>query len=446
MERYYSYSRFIKENFGEKLYKICIVGGFTCPNRDGTLATGGCIFCSEGGSGEFTENASLSVSEQIHLGKSQTSRKYQGEHYIAYFQAFTNTYAPVDRLRALYEEAITAPEIVALSIGTRPDCITPEILDLLEELNKRKPVFIEMGLQTSHDSTASFLNRAYPTETFTKTCHALAEAGIRVTAHIILGLPGETLDMELDTIRYLNTLPVSGIKISMLYVLKNTVLASYYEQHPFHILTMEEYINHLIICLSQLRKDIVIERMTGDGPKDLLIVPKWIGHKRLVLNTIHKEMNFPLTNSQLSEFFVNHGYTSYFHLQQAINELVESEFVRAETIRNTTNYHLISSGKEALSMFHTQISEPIKNDILDYFAEKKYQLRKEVDITADYYPLKKKRGEYMVKTQIKEKGSLLLELNINVVSKEQAIAICDSWEKKSDAVYGKLMEMLLLDE
>ena len=275
MERYYSYSRFIKEYFGEKLYKICIDGGFTCPNRDGTLATGGCIFCSEGGSGEFTENASLSVSEQIHLGKSQTSRKYQGEHYIAYFQAFTNTYAPVDRLRALYEEAITAPEIVALSIGTRPDCITPEILDLLEELNKRKPVFIEMGLQTSHDSTASFLNRAYPTETFTKTC---------------LGLPGETLDMELDTIRYLNTLPVSGIKISMLYVLKNTVLASYYEQHPFHILTMEEYINHLIICLSQLRKDIVIERMTGDGPKDLLIVPKWIGHKRLVLNTIHKEM------------------------------------------------------------------------------------------------------------------------------------------------------------
>ena len=181
MERYYSYSRFIKEYFGEKLYKICIDGGFTCPNRDGTLATGGCIFCSEGGSGEFTENASLSVSEQIHLGKSQTSRKYQGEHYIAYFQAFTNTYAPVDRLRALYEEAITAPEIVALSIGTRPDCITPEILDLLEELNKRKPVFIEMGLQTSHDSTASFLNRAYPTETFTKTCHALAEAGIRVT-------------------------------------------------------------------------------------------------------------------------------------------------------------------------------------------------------------------------------------------------------------------------
>ena len=165
---------------------------------------------------------------------------------------------------------------------------------------------------------------------------------------------------------------------------------------------------------------------------------------KLMILFMLDNLDFPLTNSQLSEFFVNHGSTSYFHLQQAISELVESEFVRTETIRNTTNYHLMESGKEALSMFHTQISEPIKKDILDYFAEKKYQLRKEVDITADYYPLKKKRGEYMVKTQIKEKGSLLLELSINVVSKEQAITICDSWEKKSDAVYGKLMEMLLL--
>ena len=237
MERYYTYSRFIKEYFGEKLYKICLDGGFTCPNRDGTLATGGCIFCSEGGSGEFTENASLSVSEQIRLGKAQTAEKYHGEHYIAYFQAFTNTYAPIERLRALYEEAIEAPEIVALSIGTRPDCLSPEVLSLLKELNKRKPVFIEMGLQTAHD-------------------------------HI----------------------PINGIKISMLYVLKNTILAEYYKQHPFHILTMEEYIDHLIGCLSWLRKDIVVERITGDGPKDLLITPKWIGHKRLVLNTIHKEM------------------------------------------------------------------------------------------------------------------------------------------------------------
>ena len=249
MERYYTYSRFIKEYFGEKLYKICLDCGFTCPNRDGTLATGGCIFCSEGGSGEFTENASLSVSEQIRLGKAQTAEKYHGEHYIAYFQAFTNTYAPIERLRALYEEAIEAPEIVALSIGTRPDCLSPEVLSLLKELNKRKPVFIEMGLQTAHDHTAAFLNRAYPTETFTAACHALSNAGIRVTAHIILGLPGETADMEIETIRYLNSLPINGIKISMLYVLKNTILAEYYKQHPFHILTMEEYIDHLAIFL-----------------------------------------------------------------------------------------------------------------------------------------------------------------------------------------------------
>ena len=169
----------LKNILEKKLYKICLDGGFTCPNRDGTLATGGCIFCSEGGSGEFTENASLSVSEQIRLGKAQTAEKYHGEHYIAYFQAFTNTYAPIERLRALYEEAIEAPEIVALSIGTRPDCLSPEVLSLLKELNKRKPVFIEMGLQTAHDHTAAFLNRAYPTETFTAACHALSNAGIR---------------------------------------------------------------------------------------------------------------------------------------------------------------------------------------------------------------------------------------------------------------------------
>ena len=242
------------------------------------------------GEAEDLQRTLPSVSEQIRLGKAQTAEKYHGEHYIAYFQAFTNTYAPIERLRILYEEAIEAPEIVALSIGTRPDCLSPEVLSLLKELNKRKPVFIEMGLQTAHDHTAAFLNRAYPTETFTAACHALSNAGIRVTAHIILGLPGETADMEIETIRYLNSLPINGIKISMLYVLKNTILAEYYKQHPFHILTIEEYIDHLIGCLSWLRKDIVVERITGDGPKDLLITPKWIGHKRLVLNTIHKEM------------------------------------------------------------------------------------------------------------------------------------------------------------
>ncbi len=290
MERYNSYSRFVKEFFGEKLYKICLDGGFTCPNRDGTLSTDGCIFCSAGGSGEFAENSSLSISEQIRLGKAQTAAKYHGSRYIAYFQAFTNTYAPVSRLRALYEEAAYAPEIAAVSVATRPDCLSEEVIALLKEMNQIKPFFVEMGLQTCHDATAAFLNRAYPTEVFTRSCHALSYAKIRVTAHIILGLPGETKEMEEETIRYLNTLPVSGVKISMLYILKDTLLADYYQKNPFPVLSMEEYIDHLLGCLSLLRKDIVIERMTGDGPKDLLIAPKWIGHKRFVLNAIHKEM------------------------------------------------------------------------------------------------------------------------------------------------------------
>ena len=222
MERYYTYSRFIKEYFGEKLYKICLDGGFTCPNRDGTLATGGCIFCSEGGSGEFTENASLSVSEQIRLGKAQTAEKYHGEHYIAYFQVSLQTLiAPIERLRALYEEAIEAPEIVALSIGTRPDCLSPEVLSLLKELNKESLYLLKWDYRQHMIILLPFSNRAYPTETFTAACHALSNAGIRVTAHIILGLPGETADMEIETIRYLNSLPINGIKISMLYVLKN---------------------------------------------------------------------------------------------------------------------------------------------------------------------------------------------------------------------------------
>lgn len=290
MERYYSYNHFLREYFGEKLYKICLDGGFTCPNRDGTLASGGCIFCSGGGSGEFAENSSLPISEQIRLGKAQTGRKYNGQRYLAYFQAFTNTYAPVSRLRCLYGEAISQPEIAGLCIGTRPDCVSDEVISLLVEFNQKKPIFIEMGLQTCHDDTARFLNRAYETEVFTRTCRRLSEAGIRTTAHIILGLPGENINMEYETIDYLNTLPIGGIKISMLYILKNTVLADYYSRHPFPILSMDEYIDHLLGCLSRLRKDIVVERMTGDGPKNLVITPKWIFHKRLVLNSIHKEM------------------------------------------------------------------------------------------------------------------------------------------------------------
>ena len=290
MERYYSYSRFLKERFGEKVYKISINGGFTCPNRDGTLSTGGCIFCSEGGSGEYSESALLPVSRQIALGKEQSSRKYSGGRYIAYFQAFTNTYAPVERLRALYEAAIAPEEIVAVAIGTRPDCLPEEVLDLLEEINRQKPVFLEMGLQTCHDSTAAFLNRGYERRVFTEAANACASRGIRTTAHLILGLPGETPDMLAETIAYVNALPVSGVKLSMLHILKNTRLADIYAQEPFPLFTLESYVDCVIYCLEMLRPDMVVERITGDGPRDLLIAPAWSLHMRQVLNSIHQEM------------------------------------------------------------------------------------------------------------------------------------------------------------
>lgn len=289
-EPYYTYRRFLQETFGEKVYKICLNGGFTCPNRDGTLSYGGCIFCSEGGSGEYAENALLPISTQISRGKAQTRQKFTGQKYLAYFQAFTNTYAPVEKLRRLYEEAIAPDEIVGLAIGTRPDCLPADVLDLLEDINQRKPVFLEMGLQTCHDSTALFLNRGYETEVFTRAVHACAKRNIRVTAHLILGLPGETVSMQAQTIRYINTLPVGGVKLSMLYILKHTPLAQHYARHPFPVFTLEDYVQHVIQCITWLREDIVIERITGDGPKDLLIAPTWSLHKRKVLNTIHQEI------------------------------------------------------------------------------------------------------------------------------------------------------------
>lgn len=292
MERYYSYSRFLKEYFGDKIYKICLDGGFTCPNRDGTLSSEGCIFCSEGGSGDFAESSSLSITDQILHGRRQTLEKYQGQRYLAYFQAFTNTYAPLPRLRQLYEEAIRQESICGIIIGTRPDCLPEPVLQYMEDLQKKenKPVFLELGLQTCHDDTARFLNRGYPTEIFTDAVIRCHEHGLRVTAHTIAGLPGETSEMQYQTVEYLNKLPVSGIKISMLNLLRNTPLASWYQEHPFHILTMEEYVDLVIGYLERLRPDIVIERITGDGSRALLIEPKWILHKHLVLNTIRKEM------------------------------------------------------------------------------------------------------------------------------------------------------------
>lgn len=290
MQYYYSYHQFLKNYFGKKVYKICLNGGFTCPNRDGTLSAGGCIFCSEGGSGDFGAPAQLSITEQINLGRQQTARKYKGNDFIAYFQSFTNTYAPVDRLRALYGEAIRHPDIIALSIATRPDCLPPDVLSLLAELNQQKPVFIELGLQSIHESTAALINRGYATECFDMAVKKCASLGLRTTAHLILGLPRETKEMQLASIEHINKLPLGGVKLSMLHVLKHTPLAEYYHTNPFPLFTMEDYTDFIVTCLEHLRPDIVVERLTGDGPPELLIAPLWSRQKRQVLNTINHKL------------------------------------------------------------------------------------------------------------------------------------------------------------
>lgn len=289
-KRYYSLDSYLKNTFGEKIYKVSLDGGFTCPNRDGTLGTDGCIFCSEGGSGDFASDASLSISDQITQGIALISRKAVTSRYIAYFQAFTNTYGPISKLRSLYMEAANDTRIAAIAIGTRPDCLPPEVLSLLQELNQKKPVFVELGLQTIHETTAEFIRRGYPLSCFDHAVSQLNTIGIQTVVHLILGLPGETEEMILESVRYINSLPIHGVKFSMLHILKNTDLAEIYETTHFPVYELDEYVQLLLKCIGSLRKDIVIHRLTGDGPKDLLIAPKWSLNKRTVLNKIAHQL------------------------------------------------------------------------------------------------------------------------------------------------------------
>lgn len=289
-KRYYSFDSFLKNTFGEKIYKVSLDGGFTCPNRDGTIGTGGCIFCSEGGSGDFASDARLSIQDQITQGISLVAAKNPSSRYIAYFQAFTNTYAPVSRLRQLFTEAMEDPRIAALAIGTRPDCLPSDVLSLLKELNNQKPVFVELGLQTIHPSTAGLIRRGYPLSYFEEAVWNLSSIGVWTVVHLILGLPGETEEMMLESVRYLNSLPVHGVKFSMLHILKGTDLADMYREDPFPVFTMESYIDLILRCIGNLRKDIVIHRLTGDGPRDLLIAPLWSLRKRTVLNEIAHQL------------------------------------------------------------------------------------------------------------------------------------------------------------
>ena len=287
-KRYYSLDSYIKKTFGEKLYKISLDGGMTCPNRDGTLGTRGCIFCSSGGSGDFASDRRLSIKEQLVQGKQLVSKKYAGSSYIAYFQAYTNTYASISYLEKIFTEAMDDDDVKVLSIATRPDCLSPEILDLLFRLNQRKPVWVELGLQTIHETSANFIRRGYTLDVFEKAVYDLKKIDITVIVHTILYLPNETDDMMLETISYLNRLPVNGIKLQLLHILKGTDLADIYEKSPFHLPTMDEYFILLGKLLSHLRPDIVVHRLTGDGPKSLLLAPLWTGNKRLVLNTMQK--------------------------------------------------------------------------------------------------------------------------------------------------------------
>lgn len=287
-KRYHSLDYELKQTFGEKVYRLSLNGGMTCPNRDGTLGNRGCIFCSAGGSGDFAAAPDLSVHAQILSAKKRIQAKTGCKKFIAYFQAYTNTYAPACHLRRIFTEAISDPEVRILSIATRPDCLSPEILTLLAELNAIKPVWVELGLQTIHERTANWMRRGYPLSVFEQAVHSLHAIGVQIITHVILFLPGESEADMLATIHYLNALPIDGIKLQLLHVLKHTDLADFYRQEPFYIPDMNSYFHLLGKCIASLRPDIVIHRLTGDGPKSLLIAPLWTGNKRLVLNQMQR--------------------------------------------------------------------------------------------------------------------------------------------------------------
>lgn len=275
-----------KEIYGCKVYKLSLDGGFTCPNRDGTLGYKGCIFCT--GSGEFAESGPDPIRVQLERAKLRVNRKNKDGKYIAYFQAFTGTYAPLDQLRKCYYEAIAPEEIVELSIGTRPDCLGKEVIALLAQINRIKPVSVELGLQTIHAETARYIRRGYETAIYFDAVKQLKEAGLEVVTHIILGLPGETEDMMLATTQAAVNAGTNGIKFHLLHVLKNTDLAKDYAAGKFSCLSLEEYGRILKKCVDLLPEDVVVHRITGDGAKKDLIAPLWSGDKKRVLNYLHK--------------------------------------------------------------------------------------------------------------------------------------------------------------
>lgn len=289
--RYHSLNDELRRRFGGKVYKLALDGGMTCPNRDGTLGDGGCIFCSGGGSGDFAERQQPGgVTAQIQAAKARIAQKTDAQRFIAYYQSFTNTYAPVSYLRQLFTEAIQHPEVVALSIGTRPDCLPEDVLDLLEELNRIKPVWVELGLQTIHEETARLIRRGYELPCFEEAVANLRARGIETIVHVILGLPGEDKEKMLETVAYLAHQKIQGIKLQLLHILEGTALAEMYHRGEVEPMTFEAYMDVLFSALELLPPEMVIHRVTGDGPKRILVEPQWSGNKKMVLNTIRQEM------------------------------------------------------------------------------------------------------------------------------------------------------------
>lgn len=290
---YRTLSSWCQEHYGEKLYKIALDAGLTCPNRDGTLDTRGCIFCSAGGSGDFAACASLSIHDQLLTGRKLLAGKKTGSRFIAYFQAFTNTYGPPSYLERIYREALCEPDVAGISIATRPDCLPAEVLSVLLRLKNAFPdkfIWVELGLQTIQERTARYIRRGYGLDCFELALQKLASSGIPVIVHVILGLPGESRADMLETIRFLNSRPVWGIKLQLLHVLEGTDLAEDYRAGLFQTLSMEAYLELLCACIAALRPDMVIHRVTGDGPGKLLIAPDWSRNKRQVLNALHQTL------------------------------------------------------------------------------------------------------------------------------------------------------------
>ncbi len=290
-KNYKSLNFFLREKFGEKVFKISLDVGFSCPNRDGTISSGGCIFCSERGSGDFAGDKNFSITKQFEDIKKVMNKKWKSGKYIAYFQAYTNTYAPVEKLKQYFEEALSQEGAAALAIATRPDCLSEDVLELLENINSRTYLWVELGLQTSDEKTAKLINRGYDLSTFEEALTKLRRRNIDVVVHAIFGLPGEDKDTMLETIRYLSCKDIQGIKLHLLHVMKNTPIAELYEKGGFRLLEQEEYIDLICRAITMLPASIVIHRLTGDAPRNLLIGPEWSLKKWEILNAIDNKLN-----------------------------------------------------------------------------------------------------------------------------------------------------------